>query len=67
LHDISGRLSNLQCSNEEQDAKAEEDDEEDTELGKISGDNEPGWVMSTNSKIVTHHIASIWQKKMRLD
>jgi hypothetical protein len=35
------------------------EDEEDTELGKLSEDNEPGWVMGAISRTVRHCMESI--------
>jgi hypothetical protein len=43
------------------------DDEEDTELGMLSGDDEPGWVMGTISTMVQHCKVCFRQKQMRLD
>jgi len=53
------------CDNEED--GEDEEDEEDTELGKLSKDDEPGWVMGTISKTVQHRMENFWQKQMRLD
>ena len=44
-----------------------DDDQDDTELGKLSENDEPGWVMGTISKAVQHRMESIRQKQMRLD
>jgi len=54
-------------SEDEDDGDDEDDDEEDTVLGKLSEDDEPGWVMGTISKTVQHSMESILQKQMRLD
>jgi len=45
---------------------AEEDDEE-TEQGNLSEDNEPGWVMATITKKVQQRMERFWQKQMKLD
>ena len=63
---IGDSLSNCACSDDEQDEE-EEEDKEDTELGKLSKDDEPGWVMGTMSKMVQHRMDSFRQKQMRLD
>jgi len=42
LNTIWNSLSALASSNDEQDGEEKEDDEEDTELGKLSDDDEPG-------------------------
>jgi hypothetical protein len=47
---IGDRLSNLESSEDEQDGDEEDDDEEDTAHGKVSEDDEPGWVMQRISK-----------------
>jgi hypothetical protein len=67
LNAIRDSLSNLASSDDEQDGEDEEDDEEDTELGKLSDDDEPGWVMGTITKTVQHRMESFHPKQMRLD
>jgi hypothetical protein len=44
-----------------------EDEDEQTEQGKLSEDDEPGWEMGTISKTVQQHMESFRQKKMKLD
>jgi len=66
LNAIRDSLSNLACSNNEQDGE-DKDDDDNTELGKLSDDDEPGWVMGTISKTVQHRMESFRQKQMRLD
>jgi len=60
-------MSELASRDDEQDGEDEEDDEEDTQLGKLSDDDEPGWVMGTIAETVQHHMESVRQKQMRLD
>jgi len=67
LNAIGDSLSNLASSDNKQDGEDEEDDEADTELGKLSDDDEPGWVMGTISKTVQHCMESFRQMQMRLD
>ena len=67
LNAIGESLSDLARSDDEQDGEDEEDDEEYTELGKVSDDDEPGWVMGTITKTVQHRMESFQQKQMRLD
>jgi len=67
LNDIGDSLRDLACSEDEEDGEDEDDDDEDTVLGKLSEDDEPGWVMSTISKMVQHHMERYRQKQMRLD
>jgi len=67
LNAIGDSLSNLASSNDEQDREDEEYDEDDTELGKLSDDNEPGWVMGPISKTVPHRLERFQQKQMKLD
>jgi hypothetical protein len=67
LNAIRDSVSDLASSDDERDREDEEDAEEDTELGKLSDDDEPGWVMGTITKTVQHHMVSFRQKQMRLD
>ena len=46
---IGDSLRDLACSDDEEDG---DDDDADTELGKLSEDDEPGWVVGTLSKMV---------------
>jgi len=66
LNTIGDSLSDLACSKDEQDGEDEEYDEEDTELGKLSDDDEPAWVMGTISKTVQHRMDSFRQNQIRL-
>jgi len=61
---IGDSLSDLACSDNGKDG---EDEDEETELGKLSEDDERGWVMGTISKTVQHRMESFRQKQMRLD
>jgi len=61
---IGDSLSDLACSD---DGENGEDEHEETELGKLSEDDEPGWVMGTISKTVQQRMESFWQKQMKLD
>jgi hypothetical protein len=67
LNPIGDSLSHLECSDDEEDGEDEDDDQEDTGHGKLSEDDEPGWVMGTISKMVQHHKESFRQKQLRLD
>jgi hypothetical protein len=67
LNAIRGSMSNLVSSDNEQVGEDEEDDDEDTEQGKLSHDDEPGWVMGTISKTVQYCMERFRQKQMRLD
>jgi hypothetical protein len=67
LNAIRDSLSDLGSSDDEQDEEDKEDDEEDTELGKLSDDDEPGWVVGTITKTVQHRMESFRKKQMRLD
>ena len=49
---IGDSLSDLASSKNEEDVHDENVDEKDTELGKLSEDDEAGWVMGTISKTV---------------
>jgi len=67
LNAIEDCLSNLTRSYDEVDGEDEENDEEDTELCKLCDDDEPGWVMSTISKMELHSMETFWQKQLSLD
>jgi len=51
LNAIGDILSDLTSSDDEEDAEDDEEDD-DTEHGKLSEDDEPGWVIGTISKSV---------------
>jgi len=60
-------LTELANSDNEVDGADEDEDEEDTELGKLSEVDEPGWVMGKISKTVQHRMESFQQKLMKHD
>jgi len=60
-------VSDLARSDDEENGEDAGDDEEDTEIGKLSEDDEPGWVMCTISKTVKHCWENFRQKQMRLE
>jgi len=64
---IGDSLSDLASSDVEEDGEDQDDDEEDTGHGKLSEDDEPGWVMGTSSKTVQHRMESFRQMQLRLD
>jgi len=61
---IRDSLSDLASSDNGEDG---EDEDEETELGKLSEDDERGWVMGTISKTVQQRMESFRQKQMKLD
>jgi len=67
LTTIGDSLRHRACSDDEQSGEDREDYEEDTELGKLSGDSETCWLMGTISKTVERRMESFRQKQMRLD
>jgi hypothetical protein len=67
LNAIGDSLSDLASSNVEEDGEEDNDDEAYTGHGKLSEDDEPGWVIGTISKTVQHRMESFRQKQMRLD
>jgi len=67
LNAIGESLNDLASSEDKQTGWAEEDEEEDKELGKLTADDKPGWVMGTISKTVQHRMESYRQKHIRLD
>jgi hypothetical protein len=66
LNAIGDSLSDRVSSEDEEDGEDEDDDEEDTRHGKLSEDEEPGWVMGTISKPEQHRTESFRQKQLRL-
>jgi hypothetical protein len=66
LKAIEDSLSDLASSDDEEDGKDKED-EEDPELGKLSDDYEPGWVLGTISKTWQHRMESFRPKQLRID
>jgi len=67
LNAMGDCLSNLASSEDEEDGEDKDEDEENTGHGKLSEDDEPGWVMGTISKTVQHRKESFRQNQMRLD
>ena len=61
---IGESLSDLASSD---DGEGGEDEDEETVLGKLSEDDETGWVMYTISKTVLQRMESFRQKQMKLD
>ena len=62
---IGDSLSYLASSNDEEDG--EDEDNEDTEWGKLSEDDQPSWVMGTITKMVQQCMERFQQKAMMLD
>jgi hypothetical protein len=62
---IRGSQSDLASSNDGEDGDAEDDQE--TELGKLSEDDDASWAMGTISSMVQHHFETFRQKRMKLD
>jgi len=52
LNSMGDSLSDLAISSNEEDGEDENNDLEDTERGKLSKVDDPGWVMGTISKSV---------------
>jgi len=61
---IRQNLSDLGCSDNWE--HGEDKDDEGTEQGNLSEDDEPSWVMGTITKMVQHHMERWWQKQMKL-
>jgi hypothetical protein len=62
---IGDSPSDLASSDSGEDA--EDDNDEETEQGKLSEDDEHGWVMSTITKTVPQRMERFWQNQMKLD
>jgi len=62
---IRDSLSDVASSDDGEDG--EDEDDVETEEGKLSEDNEPGWMMGTISKTVPQHMERIRDNWMKLD
>jgi len=62
---IGNSLSDLASSDDGEDG--EDEDDEETEQGKLSEEDEPGWVMGTFTKTVQQRMKRFRQKQMKLD
>jgi len=67
LDAIGDNLTDLASSDDEQDGEDNQYAEQDTELGKISDDDEPCWVMGSLTKPIQYRMESFLQKQMGLD
>jgi hypothetical protein len=61
---IADSLSDLASSDNGEDG--EDEDDEETEQGKLSDDDEPGWVIVIITKMVQQRVERFWQKQMML-
>jgi hypothetical protein len=64
---IGHSLSDLASPDNEKDGKDEEDDAEDTKLGKLSQDDKTSWLMGTIFKMVQNPVEKIRQITLSLD
>jgi hypothetical protein len=62
---IGDSLNDVASSDNGQDGQ--DQDDEETEQGKLSEDDEAGWVMGTITKMVQQRIERFQQKQMTLD
>jgi hypothetical protein len=62
LVSIGDSLSDLACSDD-----GEDEDDEETGQGKLSEDDEPGWVMGTITNTVQQRMDRFRQKEMKFD
>jgi len=62
---IGDSLSDLASSDDGEDG--EDEDDEETEQGKLSKEDEPGWVMGTITKTVQQRMERFRQKQMKFD
>jgi len=62
---IRDSLSDLASSDDGEDG--EDEDDEETKQGKLSKDDEAGWVMGTITKTVQQRMERFQQKQMKLD
>jgi hypothetical protein len=62
---IGDSLSDLTSSDDGEDG--EDEDDEETDQGKLSENDEPGWVMGTITNTVQQRMERLWQKQMKVD
>jgi hypothetical protein len=62
---IGDSLSDLTSSDDGEDG--EDEDDEETDQGKLSENDEPGWVMRIITEMVQRRMERFWQKQMKLD
>jgi len=62
---IGDSLSDVASSDDGEDR--EDEDDEETEKGKLSEDDEPGWVMGTITETVQQRMERFRQKQMKFD
>jgi len=67
LNAIRDSLGDLLSSNDGEDEEVDDEDEDNTELGKRSRDDEPGRVMGTILKTVQPRMERFRQKQIQLD
>jgi len=67
VNTIGDSLSDYECSDDEQDRDNQDDDDEDPAGGKLTEDDEPGWVMGTISKTEHYRMEGFRHKQMKLD
>ena len=67
LNAIGDSLSDLASSDDREDGEDKDDVEEDPPGGKLSEDDQPGWVMGTIYRMVQHCMERFRQKQMKLD
>ena len=58
-------MSNIASSDDGEDV--EHEDDEESEEGQLSEDDEPGWVMGNITEMVQQHMERIRQKQMKVD
>lgn len=67
LNTIGGSLSDVARSDDGEYEEDEDNNKKDPEMGKLSEDDEHGWVMGTTSRMVNHRIGRFQQKQMKLN
>ena len=65
LNAMGGSLCNLASSDNREDGEDKDDDEGNGEMGWLSEDDEPGWVLETISKVVQHWMERFQQNQMK--
>jgi len=64
---IDDSLSDHASSDDGEDGEDKDNDDKDPAGGKLSEDDEPGWVMSTISNTVQHRMECFQQQQMKLN
>jgi hypothetical protein len=67
LYAVADSLNDVASCHDAKDGDDEEHDEQDTELAKLSEDDESAWAMNAHSQMVHHHMEGSRQNEKMLN